>query len=163
MDQGANLSQAKAPVIVWFRRNLRLRDNAALVRAVDTGLPILPVYVHDDSDEGEWALGAASRWWLHHSLKKLAKELQVCGSRLIVCRGAARDVLLDLRDQTGAGCVFYQRRYEVAARKNERIITDVLTERFRQTLPSFYPLLENMSENGVGYRGTAGAHNHTYS
>jgi deoxyribodipyrimidine photo-lyase len=127
MDQGANLSQAKAPVIVWFRRNLRLRDNAALVRAVDTGLPILPVYVHDDSDEGEWALGAASRWWLHHSLKKLAKELQVCGSRLIVCRGAARDVLLDLRDQTGAGCVFYQRRYEVAARKNERIITDVLT------------------------------------
>lgn len=120
------MSGAKLPVIVWFRRNLRLRDNAALARAVETGAPLLPLFIDDEREEGPWPLGAASRWWLHHSLEALAKELELRGSRLIVRRGAARDILLDLQREIGARRVFYQRRYEVAAQEFERRLTDDL-------------------------------------
>ena len=39
-------------VILWFRRNLRLRANAALAAAAATGQPIVPVYIIDEQDEG---------------------------------------------------------------------------------------------------------------
>ncbi|MDH3860520.1 MAG: deoxyribodipyrimidine photo-lyase, partial [Gammaproteobacteria bacterium] len=40
------------PVILWFRRNLRLADNAALQAAVEAGCPIIPLYIHDEEDRG---------------------------------------------------------------------------------------------------------------
>ena len=46
-----------APVLLWFRRNLRLRDNAALIAAAESGRPLVPVYVSDAMDQG-----GASRW-----------------------------------------------------------------------------------------------------
>jgi len=122
------MSGAQPPVIVWFRRNLRLCDNVALARAVETGAPLLPLFIDDEREEGAWPLGAASRWWLHQSLEALAKELELRGSRLIVQRGAARDVLLALRRQCGARRVFYQRRYEPAAQKMELRLADDLAE-----------------------------------
>ena len=36
------------PTIVWFRRDLRLQDNAALTAAVAEGGPIIPVFIYDD-------------------------------------------------------------------------------------------------------------------
>ena len=71
-----------APVIVWFRRDLRLGDNPALADAVRSGRPILPVYILDETD-GLRAPGAASRWWLGKSLAQLAASLEALGSRLI--------------------------------------------------------------------------------
>ena len=38
------------PVIFWFRRDLRLSDNAALSAAAETGQPIVPVYIVDGQD-----------------------------------------------------------------------------------------------------------------
>ena len=63
------------PVIVWFRRDLRVTDNPALTAAADTGNPVLPVYILDDKNAGDWKMGAASRWWLHQSLKSLKESL----------------------------------------------------------------------------------------
>ncbi len=65
----------RAPVIVWFRQDLRLADNPALHAAVQQGLPVLPVYILDDENAQEWRMGAASRWWLHESLRKLDQSL----------------------------------------------------------------------------------------
>ena len=50
--------------LMWFRQDLRLRDNPALTAAANSG-PILPVYILDDTNSAPWQLGAASRWWLH--------------------------------------------------------------------------------------------------
>jgi deoxyribodipyrimidine photo-lyase len=41
------------PVIVWFRQDLRLADNPALAAAVETGAPVLPIYILDDENAGE--------------------------------------------------------------------------------------------------------------
>ena len=79
-----------APVIVWFRQDLRLADNPALDAAARQGQPILPIYILDDENAGEWAMGAASRWWLHQSLEKLNVSLQ---GRLRFFRGDAQAIL----------------------------------------------------------------------
>ena len=57
--------------LVWFRRDLRLRDNPALQAALDAGHVPVPVYVHAPDEEGAWRPGAASRAWLHRSLAAL--------------------------------------------------------------------------------------------
>ena len=53
--------------LLWFRRDLRLADNPALDLAVAIGRPVIPVYIRDDADAGEWSPGGASRWWLQGS------------------------------------------------------------------------------------------------
>lgn len=55
--------------ILWFRQDLRIRDNPALLHAVSNNYQILPVFIVDDVNAGTWKRGAASRWWLHQSLK----------------------------------------------------------------------------------------------
>jgi deoxyribodipyrimidine photo-lyase len=103
-----------SPAIVWFRKDLRLQDNAALQAALQRGGPVVPVYIMDDAGEGEWAPGGASRWWLHHSLTALDASLRERGSRLIVQTGESLAVLRALVKATGAGAVYWNRRYEPA-------------------------------------------------
>lgn len=102
------------PVILWFRQDLRLQDNAALHAALARGGPVVPVYIFDKAGEGEWFAGGASRWWLHHSLVALDASLRARGSRLIIAGGGSGDVLGDLITATGAGAVYWNRRYEPA-------------------------------------------------
>ena len=71
-----------APAIMWFRRDLRIRDNSALTAAAAGGRPVIPVYVSDSLDAG-----GASRWWLHHSLGHLDKTLRNHGSGLVIRAG----------------------------------------------------------------------------
>ena len=61
--------------ILWFRQDLRLNDNPALIEANNSGIKILPVYILDDVNSGNWKIGSASRWWLNESLKKLNDSL----------------------------------------------------------------------------------------
>ena len=64
------------PIIVWFRRNLRLHDNPALPAAARNGAHILSVYIHAPDEERTWTPGSASHWWLHHSLAALDDALR---------------------------------------------------------------------------------------
>jgi len=102
------------PVILWFRRDLRLGDNPALAAAIDTGRPILSVYILDESGEGRRP-GAASLWWLDKSLRALDVALRRRGGRLLLRRGDSEAELRRLIDQTGADQVFMNRRFEPQA------------------------------------------------
>ena len=97
------------PAIVWFRQDLRLADNPALDAAAAMELPILPVYVLDDDNAGEFKIGAASRWWLHQSLQSLNDDL---GGTLCCLKGPADLVLPKLARETNAVGVFWNRCYE---------------------------------------------------
>ena len=87
--------------IVWFRNDLRLADNPALIAGLGSGRAVVPLYVLDEETEGVRPPGAASRWWLHHSLQALDASLRALGSRLIVRRGPAERVLADARRRSG--------------------------------------------------------------
>ncbi len=113
---GRTLKASKSCSIVWFRQDLRLADNPALAAAVERGQPIVPVYIWAPEDEGGWPPGAASRWWLHHSLHSLNNSLEKKGTRLMIRRGPALATLQKLIVETGADAIYFNRRYEPAAR-----------------------------------------------
>ena len=94
--------------IVWFRQDLRLADNPALIAAAKSG-EVLPIYVLDDGNAGEWAMGPASRWWLHQSLSLLARSL---GGELVVMTGDAIELIPNLVKASGAKGVYWNDCYE---------------------------------------------------
>jgi deoxyribodipyrimidine photo-lyase len=99
------------PVILWFRRDLRLGDNPALEAAARSGSAVLPLFVLDETPSLR-APGAASNWWLERSLTALADDLAARGSRLILRRGAADLVVEGLARETGAQAVFWNALYD---------------------------------------------------
>ena len=107
---------ALAPSIVWFRRDLRLRDNEALQAALSHGGAVIPVFILDRAAEGLWMPGGAARWWLDGSLAALARDLEARGSRLVLRRGDSAEQLLAMVAETGAGVVCWNRVHEPAAR-----------------------------------------------
>ena len=94
--------------IVWFRQDLRLSDNPALTFASQMG-SILPIYILDDKNPSQHAMGAASRWWLHYSLKSLNTSLN---NKLSIYEGNAIDVLTDIIIRHNVKAVFWNRCYE---------------------------------------------------
>jgi len=121
--------------IVWFRLDLRLADNPALIAATKRGLPVIPVFIWAPEEEGKWPPGAASRWWLHQSLTTLDATLRDIGSRLIIRRGPTLDALRTLMKETDADAVFWNRRYEPALiERDAGIKAAVATESFNSAL-----------------------------
>ncbi len=108
------------PAIVWLRQDLRLADNPALTAAVACNRPLIFAYVLDDETPGKWRVGGASRWWLHHSLAALARDLSKRGATLILRGGAG--ALEKLATETGAGAVYWNRCYEPFAIARDRAI-----------------------------------------
>lgn len=97
------------PIIVWFRRDLRLSDHPALSAACQEERPIIPVFILDEQTE---TLGAAAKLRLGMGLEKLSETLDAQGSRLIYRRGEALQELLALAEETGAKSVYWSRLYD---------------------------------------------------
>ena len=108
------------PIIFWHRQDLRCHDLPGLAAAAATGRPIIPCYILDDENPGQWRTGAASRWWLHHSLQSLAATLFGLGGRLVLRQGEAQTVLEKLAEDTGALDIYCSRMYEPWAADLER-------------------------------------------
>ncbi len=113
-------------VIWWVRRDLRLADNPALDAALATGQKVLPVFIWAPGEEMPWAPGAASNWWLHHSLKKFSAILQDHHSALIVRKGPTLAALRSLVRETGATQVVWNRLYEPAIIARDKVIKESL-------------------------------------
>ena len=121
-------AQPESPVLVLFRKDLRVADNRALAAAADTGLPVIPVFIFDQS-RGVRAQGAASLWWLHNSLEALGGRLKALGAPLLLRRGPMREVVEQLVDDSGATHIFWNRRYDPAEAKVDAEMKAALRER----------------------------------
>ena len=84
-----------APIVLLFRRDLRLADNPAVAAAACAGRPVIPLYVLDES-QGVRPPGGAGRWWLDKSLRALGRSLDAKGSRLMLARGPLAEAVQDL-------------------------------------------------------------------
>ena len=105
-----------APLILWFRRDLRLDDLPMLQAALATGRPLVPAFILDPETE---ALGAAPKWRLGLGIEAFAARLAQAGSRLILRRGAALAELERLLAETGAAGVMWSRLYDPAAKARD--------------------------------------------
>ena len=102
--------------LVWLRDDLRLDDNPALAQAARMDQPLTVLFVLDEETDGIRPLGAAARWWLHHSLAALGASLEATGSRLLLRRGSAAAVVPEVAEATGATHLFWNRRYGLPER-----------------------------------------------
>lgn len=94
--------------ILWFRQDLRLSDNPALIEAAQNGA-VLPIYILDDENAAAYKMGGASRWWLHHSLHDLNLSL---GGNLRFYYGDAHEIITDLVKSHDIKGVYWNRCYE---------------------------------------------------
>ncbi len=104
-------SASAAPIIVWFRDDLRLSDHAALHAASETGTPLVCVFILDEDSAAlrpprSRPRGGASKWWLAQSLRALDASLKSLGQTLVLRRGASADVLSKLAKETEAQSAF---------------------------------------------------------
>lgn len=110
--------------LFWFRDDLRLADNPGLAAAVGAGEAGL-VYVLDD-EAGPWRMGGANRWWLHHSLQSLQRDIAAQGGVLLLRRGKPGQVIPELASALQAKAVHASRGFEPFARAQERAVEDAL-------------------------------------
>jgi deoxyribodipyrimidine photo-lyase len=109
------------PVILWFRRDLRLADNPALAVAAAGGRPVIPLFVLDET-HGLRRPGGAGLWWLDKSLRALAEDLAALGAPLVLRRGEAAGVIRDLASETGAGGVYWNRLYDPGLVDRDKVL-----------------------------------------
>ncbi len=149
--------------LVWFRQDLRTRDHHALTAAMAAG-PTFGVYILDDEGPSEHRIGEAQRWWLHHSLVALSRDLANLGVPLILKRGRSAVQLDRLASEIGAAKVHAHLHYEPwwqAADAESRLRCDLVLhsgnllaepssllngsgERYRVFTPWFRKLCEHM-------------------
>ena len=111
--------------IMWFRKDLRLTDNPALVEAAAKGR-VLPVFVLDDDSPGKNQYGSASRWWLHHSLEELNKQLN---GQLHIYKGDAKHIIPNLAGSFANCSVHWNRSYEPWRIQRDKTIKALLAEK----------------------------------
>ena len=116
-----------SPVIVWFRRDLRLADNSALSEAAMGGRPVIPVYICES--DAPRPLGVAALWWQHYSLIALGHSLAARGVTLQLHEGRAIDILPRLAAETGASMVVWNRRYAPKGMAIDQAVAQSLAER----------------------------------
>lgn len=105
--------------IVWFRQDLRLCDNPALVEACLHHDFIIPIYI---LDEVTTLLGGAQRWWLHHSLTSLNEDLKKVGLSLCLRQGNAFNILEQLVQDHRIDAIYWNRCYEPIAIERDTVI-----------------------------------------
>ena len=115
------------PVILWFRRDLRLSDNPALAAACESGREILCIYI-DERSETMRSDGGATRWWLHHSLAALSADLTEKGAGLHFLGGDPASLIPKLAEASEAAAVVWSRRYDEADRALDAAIKSKLEE-----------------------------------
>lgn len=109
-------------IIYWLRQDLRVSDNPALIKAANSGLVML-IYILDNENADNHAIGEASRWWLYHSLQKLNQTFQ---GNLNFYRGNAEVIIQDIVKRHDINAVYWNRCYEPWRIKRDARIKDIL-------------------------------------
>ena len=96
----------------WFRNDLRLTDNPALIAASEND--VLPVYILDSEDLKD--MGQASKLWLHHSLNQLNESLE---GKLHFIQGDSINEIRKLIDSEQIDAIYWNRVFEPKKRSKD--------------------------------------------
>lgn len=123
------------PVICWFRRDLRLYDNPAVMAASATNGPVIFVYIWSSREEDPFnvvAAGGATKLWLHCALKDLNKSLNDrFGNRILFYHAkhqSSLDILKTVCRQTGANSLMVNDIYEPFLKERDDRICKTLSK-----------------------------------
>ena len=115
--------------IFWFRRDLRLNDNAGLYHALRSGKPVIPIFIFDETILSKLEDKHDKRVdFIHRSLADLKLELQNLGSDLRIFHGKPIEVYNQLVKDYSVKSVFTNHDYEPYAQKRDLEISELLSE-----------------------------------
>lgn len=112
--------------IFWFRRDLRLEDNTALIHAINSGLPVLPIFIFDSQIIQELSNNDPRINFIYKNLKSIHQELEKLGSGLLCMKGNPEDIWEEIISKYTIEEVFYNKDYEPYALKRDEIINAIL-------------------------------------
>jgi deoxyribodipyrimidine photo-lyase len=116
--------------IFWFRRDLRLEDNAGLYSALTGGNPVLPVFIFDENILQKLEDHADARiTFLYDKVKRLKDQLEKIGSSLLIKFGKPEIIFAELIDTWKPSTVFANHDYEPYARERDTRIERLLKDR----------------------------------
>ena len=119
--------------LVWFRRDLRLSDHAALYHALRGGGPVWCVFVFDRDILDHLPSPQDRRVaFIHAALLELAGALQAQGGGLMVRHGSARSIIPQLAAELNAESVFINHDYEPAALERDTAVERSLQQQGRR-------------------------------
>ncbi|XP_051124249.1 cryptochrome-1 isoform X2 [Andrographis paniculata] len=115
--------------VVWFRRDLRVEDNPALVAGVRGGA-VVALFIWSPEEEGAYYPGRVSRWWLKQSLAHLDVSLRSLGTSLVTKRSTDSVLsLLEVIGATGATHLYFNHLYDPISLVRDHRVKEVLTAR----------------------------------
>jgi len=117
-------------VIFWFRRDLRLTDNAGLHAALTSGYPVMALFIFDaeilskleDKDDRRVD-------FIFQALQRLNRQLERYGSRLIIRHGKPSEVMQEITGLVPVRSVYANRDYEPYARRRDAEVEQLLGSR----------------------------------
>ena len=126
------VSNSPSPALVWFRRDLRSFDHAALHHALQEGGPVYCAFVFDTPILAELPRDDRRVAFIHATLTELAGELEQMKGHLIVRHGDARDVIPALAAELGAATVHANDDYDPQAIARDRSVAAALEQTGRR-------------------------------
>ncbi len=116
--------------LFWFRRDLRLDDNAGLYHALRSGHPVLPLFIFDTNILDDLTSRRDARVeFIHQALAVLKKQLQALGSDLLVQYGKPTEMWQRLLETYPIAAVYTNRDYEPYALERDGAIRAMLEGR----------------------------------
>lgn len=113
--------------IFWFRRDLRLNDNAALYHALKSNVPVLPIFIFDTEILNKLSNKQDARVnFIYNQLKSIQTALNSLGSDLLVLHGKPFDIFNDILHHYQIKHVFTNLDYEPYAKERDQNIGDFL-------------------------------------
>jgi deoxyribodipyrimidine photo-lyase len=121
--------QNKTPIVIfWFRRDLRFEDNVGLYHAMQSGFPVLPLFIFDDNILKELPLQDARVQFIHQQLQALHNQLLSYGSSLLCKIGKPIEVWSQLINSYEIAAVYTNRDYEPYAQERDSSINQLLNK-----------------------------------
>jgi deoxyribodipyrimidine photo-lyase len=114
-------------VVFWFRRDLRLQDNAALSEALRSGQKVLPIYIYDENVPSFLSEKDVKTTFINAQLHKMQLELKNSNAALSLAEGKAIDVFKEMMKQFKIHAVYVNREYEPNLIKRDQELFDFLT------------------------------------
>ncbi len=113
--------------IFWFRRDLRLQDNAGLYHALRSGLPVLPLFIFDTNilDKLESKLDARVTF-IYDTLCALQQELAMHGSAMLVEYGDPQQIWVALLKKYPIAAVYTNHDFEPYAIQRDEAVRQLL-------------------------------------
>jgi deoxyribodipyrimidine photo-lyase len=115
--------------IFWFRRDLRLDDNAGLFLALQQIDEVLPIFIFDTTILNQLPKDDARVTFIHEQLEHIQKQLTSIGKSLAVFHGTPRAIFEKITTEQNITSVYTNTDYEPYARKRDLDLYQLFKEK----------------------------------